>query len=564
MTSGAITLLVIAILLVPLAGLFAAMDAALQRVSKARVEELRREGVKHAGSLEEVVLERARHVALLLLLRIVCETLAAVLVTVLCYDLWGNSWQTVLTAAGVMVVVSYVLVGVGPRTLGRQHAYGVALATAGVVKLLGRVLGPVATLLILIGNMITPGRGFRDGPFSSEVELRELVDMAEERGVVESGERNMIHSVFELGDTIAREVMVPRTDVVWIERTKTVRQALALALRSGFSRLPVIGENVDDVVGVVYLKDLVRRSQNGSDQRGPRVEEVMRPPTFVPESKPVDELLRDMQAQRIHIAIVVDEYGGFAGLVTIEDILEEIVGEIADEHDAVQRPPVEELSDGSMRVTARLPVEDLAELFGVELPEDDDVETVGGLLARALGRVPIEGASAEVGGLRLVAESRGGRRNRIDTLLVCRVGAAVGGRRRGAARAVGQGGHPLGGAGSAWKAEPVDDLQPEDAKLVTLARSARGRTGASEGAAVRDTDGRTYLAATVSLPSLKLSALQAAVAAAVSSGVEGLEAAAIVSAADAVEADGLAAVRDLTPSAPVHLAGPDGALRTTV
>ena len=231
----------------------------------------------------------------------------------------------------------------------------------------------------------------------------------------------MIHSVFDLGDTIAREVMVARTDVVWIERTKTVRQALALALRSGFSRLPVIGDNVDDVVGVVYLKDLVRRSQNGSDQRGPRIEELMRTPTFVPESKPVDELLRDMQAQRIHIAIVVDEYGGFAGLVTIEDILEEIVGEIADEHDQVQRPPVEELPDGSMRVTARLPVEDLAELFDVELPEDDDVETVGGLLARALGRVPIEGASAEVSGLKLVAESTGGRRNQIDTILVCRV-----------------------------------------------------------------------------------------------------------------------------------------------
>jgi CBS domain containing-hemolysin-like protein len=442
MTGGAVALLVIAICLVPLAGLFGAMDAALQRVSKARVEELRRDGVKRARALEEVVTERSRHVALLLLLRIVCETLATVLLTVVLYGIWGSGWQTVLTAAGVMIVVSYVLVGVGPRTLGRQHAYGTALATAGVIRMLGRVLGPVATLLILIGNAITPGRGFRDGPFSSEVELRELVDMAEERGVVESGERNMIHSVFELGDTIAREVMVPRTDVVWIERTKTVRQALALCLRSGFSRLPVIGENVDDVVGVVYLKDLVRRSQNAGDGRGPRVEEVMRPPTFVPESKPVDELLRDMQAARIHIAIVVDEYGGFAGLVTIEDILEEIVGEIADEHDQFQRPPVEELPDGSMRVTARLPVEDLAELFGVELPEDDDVETVGGLLARELGRVPIEGAAAEVGGLRLVAESTGGRRNRIDTLLVCRVtreetedGEAPGERSAGATRA---------------------------------------------------------------------------------------------------------------------------------
>ncbi|SFL01487.1 hemolysin family protein [Geodermatophilus ruber] len=424
MTSGAITLLVIAVCLIPLAGLFAAMDAALQRVSKARVDELRRDGVKRAGVLADVIADRARHVALLLLLRILLEMLAAVLVTLFFFDLWDSTVQAVLASAGVMTVVSYVIIGVGPRTLGRQHAYGVALATAGLMRLLGRVLGPVATLLILVGNALTPGRGFRDGPFSSEVELRELVDMAEERGVVESGERNMIHSVFELGDTIAREVMVPRTDVVWIERSKTVPQALALAMRSGFSRVPVIGENVDDVVGVVYLKDLIRRAQGVHDPKnGPRVEEVMRPPTFVPESKPVDELLRDMQAQRIHIAIVVDEYGGFAGLVTIEDILEEIVGEIADEHDGFQRPPVEQLPDGAVRITARLPVEDLASLFDVELPLDDDVETVGGLLARELGRVPIEGSAAEVAGLKLVAESTGGRRNRIDTILVCRVAA---------------------------------------------------------------------------------------------------------------------------------------------
>ncbi|NEM07985.1 hemolysin family protein [Geodermatophilus normandii] len=421
MSAGAVTLLVVAICLVPLAGAFGAMDAALQRVSKARVEELRRDGVRRAAGLERVLDERARLVALLLLLRIVCEMVAAVLVGVVVYGLLESTWQAVLAAAGVMTVVSYVLVGVGPRTLGRQHAYPIALATAGLVRLLGRVLGPVTRLLILVGNAITPGRGYRDGPFSTEVELRELVDLAEERGVVESGERNMIHSVFELGDTIAREVMVPRTDVVWIERTKTLRQALALALRSGFSRIPVIGENVDDVVGIVYLKDLVRRSQNLGESRGPRVEELMRPPAFVPESKPVDELLRDMQARRTHIAVVVDEYGGFAGLVTIEDILEEIVGEIADEHDAVRRPPVEHLDDGSVRITARLPVEDLAELFGVELPRDDDVETVGGLLARELGLVPIEGSAAEVAGLRLVAESTGGRRNRIDTILVSRL-----------------------------------------------------------------------------------------------------------------------------------------------
>ena len=417
--------LVVAICLIPLGGLLACVDSALARVSVARVEEFLREERKGAKSLRTIVNDRARYTNLLLLLRVTCELTATVLVTIVARVAFGREWYVTLLTVLVMVVVSYAIVGVGPRTIGRQHPNAVALAGAGGVRVLGRVFNPLASLLTLFGNAITPGRGFRDGPFSSEVELRELVDMAEERGVVEHGERQMIQSVFELGDTIAREVMVPRTEVVWIERTKTVPQALALALRSGFSRIPVIGENVDDVVGVAYLKDLVRRSQGTMDPKnGPRVEEIMRPPTFVPESKPVDELLRDMQAQRIHIAIVVDEYGGFAGLVTIEDILEEIVGEIADEHDAVQRPPVEELPDGAVRVTARLSVEDLAELFpGVELPEDDDVETVGGLLARELGRVPIEGSAAEVAGLRLVAESTGGRRNRIDTLLVCRVPA---------------------------------------------------------------------------------------------------------------------------------------------
>ncbi|MCZ2828512.1 hemolysin family protein [Modestobacter sp. VKM Ac-2986] len=423
MSPTAIVLLVIAVLLVLVAGVFGALDAALQRLSVARVEELRRDGAKRAGPLMAVVEERARHVALLLLLRIVCEMTAAVLVAGVFFRLFDSVPVGVAVAAAVMTVVSYVLVGVGPRTIGRQHAYPIALAAAPLVRLLGRMLGPIATLLILIGNAITPGKGYRDGPFSSEVELRELVDMAEERGVVESGERNMIHGVFELGDTIAREVMVPRPDVVWIERGKTLRQALALCLRSGFSRLPVIGENVDDIIGVVFLKDLVRRSQGSSDSRvsEPRVEELMRRASFIPESKPVDELLREMQASRTHMAVVVDEYGGFAGLVTIEDILEEIVGEIADEHDAVQRPPIEELADGSVRITARLPVEDLADLFKVQLPEDDGVETVGGLLARELGVVPIEGSAAEVGGLRLVAESTGGRRNQIDTILVTRV-----------------------------------------------------------------------------------------------------------------------------------------------
>ncbi|MGA8116944.1 MAG: hemolysin family protein [Actinocatenispora sp.] len=415
--SVTLTVLLVAAALVILAGLFAMTDAGLSRVSKARAGEMAREGVRGARTLGAVADDLPRHLNLLLLLRLTCELAATTVVAFVTVDAWGTGWAAALVTAGSMTVVSFVIVGVGPRTIGRQHAYRVALAAAPVVRWLGRALGPLASLLILVGNAMTPGRGFREGPFTTQVELRELVDLAEQRGVVEHDEREMLHSVFTFGDRIVREVMVPRIEMVWIEASKTARQGLALALRSGFSRIPVIGENVDDVLGVVYLKDLVRRTQSQPDAaRGVTVEAVMRPAEFIPESKPVDDLLSQMQAQRIHMAIVVDEYGGTAGLVTIEDILEEIVGEITDEYD-VERPPVERLPDGSVRVSARLPVEDLGELFGVDVP-DGEVETVAGLLAQELGRVPIPGAEATVAGLRLTAEGTTGRRNRIDTVLV--------------------------------------------------------------------------------------------------------------------------------------------------
>ncbi|MFD0819003.1 hemolysin family protein [Micromonospora zhanjiangensis] len=406
--------------LVVLAGLYAMADAALAAVSPARAGELARDGRRGARTLQIVATDAVRHLNLLLLLRLLCELTATTLVALVAVDTFGAGWQAALVTAGAMTVVSFVVVGVAPRTIGRQHAYAVGLASAPVIRWLGRALNPLASLLILVGNAVTPGRGFREGPFATQVELRELVDLAEQRGVVEHGERQMIHSVFALGDTIAREVMVPRTEMVWIEAHKTLPQALVLFLRSGFSRIPVIGDSVDDVLGVLYLKDLIRRTQGGDPTADDLpVAELMREATFVPESKPVDDLLSEMQAARTHMVVVVDEYGGTGGLVTIEDILEEIVGEITDEYD-VERPPVEHLPDGAVRVTARLPVEDLGELFDVELPADE-VETVGGLLAQALGRVPIPGAEAQVGGLRLIAEGTTGRRNRIDSVLVRRV-----------------------------------------------------------------------------------------------------------------------------------------------
>jgi CBS domain containing-hemolysin-like protein len=420
MTTAHVVALVVAICLIPIGGLIACVDSALARVSKARAEEFLREDVRGARALNTIMADRPRYTNLLLLLRLACELTATVLATIVARAAFGTGWPVPLVTVLIMIVVCYAIIGVGPRTLGRQHFNRVALAGAGAVRLLGRLFNPLAAMLTLFGNAITPGRGMRDGPFASEVELRELVDLAEQRGVVEHGERQMIQSVFELGKTIAREVMVPRTEVVWIERSKTIRQGLALALRSGFSRVPVCGENLDDIIGVAYLKDMARRAQDQERVKTTTIEEVMRPVTYVPESKPVDELLRDMQAARSHIAIVIDEYGGTAGIVTIEDILEEIVGEITDEYD-VERPPIERIDDDTARVTARLAVEDLGELFDVELPDRDDVETVGGLLAEALGRVPIPGAQAVVHGLQLTAEETGGRRNRIDTVLVRRL-----------------------------------------------------------------------------------------------------------------------------------------------
>jgi CBS domain containing-hemolysin-like protein len=228
----------------------------------------------------------------------------------------------------------------------------------------------------------------------------------------------MIHSVFELGETLAREVMVPRTDMVWIESGKTVRQALSLALRSGFSRIPVTGDNEDDVVGVIYLKDLARRIHDDDANQGDPVEDVMRSPYFIPDSKPVDELLREMQSKQVHVAVVIDEYGGTAGLVTIEDILEEIVGEIADEYDR-EAPRIEDLDGGGVRVNVRLPIDDLEELFDVRF-DLEDVETVGGLLAAELGRVPIPGAKVDLQGLTFVAEGAKGRRNQVGSVVITR------------------------------------------------------------------------------------------------------------------------------------------------
>ncbi|HYI55025.1 MAG TPA: hemolysin family protein [Microlunatus sp.] len=410
----------IALLLAMLAGVMAAAEAALSSLTRARADRLVEEGRPGALRVRRIAEDPPRYLNTALFIRTVCEISVIVLVALVVFGIFDATWERVLITAGPLIVVSYVLWGVAPRTLGQQHHDKVACAVAGPLVLLTTVLGPLPRLLILIGNALTPGKGFEEGPFATEAELRELVDLAERSEVIESGERQMIHSVFDLGDTIVREVMVPRTDMVYIEHYKTLRQAVSLALRSGFSRIPVIKDGLDDVIGVLYLKDVIKRVYDAPDsQTTERVESMMRKPSWCPDSKPVDQLLKEMQAKRVHLVVVVDEFGGTAGMVTIEDILEEIVGEITDEYDE-ENSDVSELADGRFRVSSRLPIDELGDLFGLEL-DDEDVETVGGLMAKLLNKVPIAGSVITYDGLELVAERATGRRNKIGSVIVSRV-----------------------------------------------------------------------------------------------------------------------------------------------
>lgn len=425
-------LLVLAILLIVFSGFLIAAETALTRVSRTRMEELRKEGNGGAARIQrllDLLDDRARYVNVLFFLSTVATITSVILIGYLIYRLLAvdDGWSTggaLVLAIVVMVVIAYIGFGVAPRTLGRQHADRIALIAARPARFLATVLGPITTLLIIVGNALTPGKGFRDGPFDTTAELLEMVDLAGAEALIEDDERKMIHSVFDLSETFAKEVMVPRTEMVFVDRDKTLRQAMSLGLRSGFSRIPVIGESADDIVGVVYLKDMVRRTfENRDAEHNEDVESIMRSTFFVPDSKPADELLRDMQTARVHMAIVVDEYGGTAGLVTIEDILEEIVGEIADEYDTAA-PEVTQIDDNRYRVMSRMNIDDFAELVDIEVDsEEEGVDTVLGLIAKRLGRVPIPGAQVVEDGWQLTAERGAGRRNRIATVLATRIPA---------------------------------------------------------------------------------------------------------------------------------------------
>jgi CBS domain containing-hemolysin-like protein len=415
--------IVVAALLVAFGGLLAAADAALGVLSRNALVELAMTGRRSRRWMLAISEDVGAHVNALNFMRVVAETTAAVLVTLAFAYSLDQWWMTLLFSALIMTGASFVLVGSSPRSVGRAHPETLIKLTAWLIRGIRVLLGPLASALVFIGNKVTPGRP-KLATFANEQQLLSMVDEATELDVLEEDDRELIHSIFEWGDTVVREVMIPRTDMVTVERDVRIGQSMAMFLSKGFSRMPVTGADTDEILGVLYLRDVARLSyEQPLDFERLTAGDIARKALFIPESKKADETLRQMQLESNHLAMVVDEHGGIAGLVTLEDLIEELVGDISDEYDRAAAE-VEELSAGHYRVSARLPVDDLGDLFGLDL-DDDDVDSVGGLLTKELGRLPEAGARVTTSGLILTAERTEGRRKRLATVLVERDQALI-------------------------------------------------------------------------------------------------------------------------------------------
>ncbi len=404
---------------VTLAAVLLGAESALSYLPRSEAERLGKG--RNGASIQKILAHPTDYLHGVRFLRVFFEMAAAIAVALLAHQLFQNIVWAGLAATLFMAAVSFVIVGVSPRQFGRAHSRAVVVATAPTVRWLCALLGPIPRWLAGVGVGIAGKNAPMDEAFFTEEEFREFVDRASEADYIEEEEAELIHSVFDLGDTLVAGVMVPRTDMITVNSDESLEKAMRLFLRSGFSRIPVIRESPDDIVGMLYFKDVVaqlHRSPRG-DAAPERVEQICREVRYVPDSMQAADLLRQLQRESIHVAIVVDEYGGTAGLVTLEDVLEEIVGEIVDEYDAQEFEPLP-TEDGGWEVLARMSLDDLAELFEMDL-EYDDVETVGGLLAKAIGRVPIVGSAGEIDGLIITATRQEGRRHQISHVRVHRV-----------------------------------------------------------------------------------------------------------------------------------------------
>ena len=406
---------VLAALLLVVTAYLAALETVVTRLNVVRALRLDEEGRRGAPALLWLAEHRASSLNVVLVLAVTARAGLAVLVTVVAWRLMEGVGGLAVALATV-VVAGLVLGEVIPRTVALRHLEATGLVLAGPARRLVAAFEPLAGAVVSVGRALVPRRHEVSGPYASDDELRELdADQEERDDELEPEERAMIRSIFELADTTVREIMIPRPDMVTVAEDATLDTVVGTVIEHGYSRLPVHDpDDSDTIVGVVYAKDLLRRLATSPARQ--RWGDLVRQPTFVPETKRCDDLLRELQAGTVHLALVVDEYGELVGLVSIEDILEEIVGEIVDEHDH-EEPLVEPLDGGLFRVDARLGVDDLNDLLGTELPEEG-WDTVGGLVFGTLGRVPGEGETIELDGTIITVERVQGRR--VGKVLVTR------------------------------------------------------------------------------------------------------------------------------------------------
>jgi putative hemolysin len=392
------------LILVVIGSVLAVAEASLTRMTRVRALALVEEKRRNAVRLERIEADPPRYLNAIYLTVMLCQNGSAIMVAILAEREFGSVGVTLVSVG--FTLLYFVLVEAMSKTFGVLHSDRAALLVAPLVWFLGRVLAAPTRALIGIANVLLPGRGLKQGPFVSEADLRSMAEVGHEEGSIEREEKDLIHSIFEFGDTIVREVMVPRPDIVAIESDRTLRNVQEMVLEHGFSRIPVFTDDLDDILGIVFAKDVLKALYQGEQDMPLR--QVVRDAHFVPESKKVADLLREMQRGKFHISMVTDEYGSVSGLVTLEDLIEELVGEISDEYD-VEEPELEEVAEGIYRVDGKVGIDEVNEILDVELP-DEEWDTVGGLMLGLMGSIPDEGADVDFQSLRFTAEKVNGRR----------------------------------------------------------------------------------------------------------------------------------------------------------
>jgi CBS domain containing-hemolysin-like protein len=405
-------LLGVVVVLIGVSAVFAAAETFITRVSKVRAYRLQEEGRRGAASLVKIVENPPPYLNVVLLLMLAVHLAGTTVATVVAVRTIGDLGELIATV--VMTFLLFVFAEVAPKTYAVLQTDRVALRLAPATVALTRVIGPLTSGLIKLSNVVMPGKGLPEGPFATEEEIKAMASVASDEEQIEEGEKELIHSIFEFGDTIVREVMLPRPDITAIEADKALRDVQALVLQHGYSRIPVFEDDLDQVTGIVYAKDVLKALHQGKHDMP--LSEIVREAHFVPESKKVADLLREMQKEKFHIALVTDEYGSVVGLITLEDLLEELVGEITDEYDT-EEPELEQVADDVFRVDGKLSIDEVNELLDVELP-DEEWDTVGGLMLGLLGSIPDEGEEVSFQNLRFTAERVDGRR--ISKVLITR------------------------------------------------------------------------------------------------------------------------------------------------